>query len=280
MSQRTRTHYYPAEEVTAMQNKYGGKRCIYSQRDAAVEWSHQLDAALDSTRRLEWMLARNLRQDRHPLHATEVRENLVPVSVELHARSNRGVPTLTLFPHVEDVLARSLEYELQIASPRCKQGALPPYEVGYDGLHIDYRAHMPGNRPSTWGIYRFEDRVHYSPIQCPGIRVPGGLQPFPVIHTLLSVPFVVLHQAPRLISMSPLTPDQSKVLLVIMQLWSWDPDVVAGPQGVAVAASNNIFQDVPSIASRTATLETISSRIVEVQAFAPGPAPAPSLEQT
>ncbi|KAJ7276635.1 hypothetical protein C8J57DRAFT_1309898, partial [Mycena rebaudengoi] len=59
----------------------------------------------------------------------------------------------------------------------------------------------------------------------------NGHTSWPVIPTLLSIPFALLHQVPRLASMAPLTAYQSNLLRVaqdIIRLWSWDPVV---PQG-------------------------------------------------
>ncbi len=80
-----------------MEAFYGGKKCIITNLSRNVHWSHMLDAAsvVSNTRvclnpyrilhkmltmnQLAFsMLSRNLRADRHPRHAAEVRENLVP----------------------------------------------------------------------------------------------------------------------------------------------------------------------------------------------------------
>ncbi|KAJ7213593.1 hypothetical protein GGX14DRAFT_445505 [Mycena pura] len=241
------------------------------------------------------MLERNLRDDRHPNHAGEVRENLVPVTSTPHGRMDTGVPSLTLFPH-EDILARTLEFELDVASIRQSEvnagnadPGRPPYNIAYDGLPVDCRVHMPCNREERSGINRYVDGtgwVNYSPMQCPGIRVPGVTTPFPVIPTLLSVPFAVLHQVPRLASMSPLTAYQHNVLSVgldVIRLWSWDPVVPQGVPSLAVPTSaaaglqnnNNAFQNIISIASRTTTLQDILPRVGEASTF-PGRLGAPT----
>jgi len=46
---RTATHEYPQEELEAMINFYGNKRCLISQMLVSVEWSHIMDAALVET---------------------------------------------------------------------------------------------------------------------------------------------------------------------------------------------------------------------------------------
>ena len=45
----TTTHKYPQEELEAMINFYGNKRCLISQMLVSVEWSHILDIALVET---------------------------------------------------------------------------------------------------------------------------------------------------------------------------------------------------------------------------------------
>ena len=48
-SVRTTTYTYPWAELDAMTNFYGGKRCVISLMRTYVEWSHTLDAALESS---------------------------------------------------------------------------------------------------------------------------------------------------------------------------------------------------------------------------------------
>ena len=78
------------------------------------------------------MLDRKLRQDRHPAHAAEVRENLVPcklfhlspcalinfiinlpVNVDIHSYMDCGIAGATIFLH-EDLLVRTLVFELEL----------------------------------------------------------------------------------------------------------------------------------------------------------------------
>ncbi|KAJ7213592.1 hypothetical protein GGX14DRAFT_619113 [Mycena pura] len=265
-----------------MEAFYGGKRCVYTRTKIVVKWSHQLDTTLASSE-LQWMLRRNLRDDRYPRHAGEVRENIVPgkVSVSLHAfpcltaaladatchhRTSIGIPSLTLFPH-EDLLARTLEYELEVASIRQSQveagnadPGRPPYDTAYG---VGCRVHMPSNLAQSEGITRYDPDTLpaiaiYSPSQCPGIGVPGVVAPFPVIPTLLSIPFALLHQD-------------------IIRLWSWDPvapGVVPGlvvPASAASGSQNDAFQNVPSVASRTTTFQDILLRVGEAGTFPGAP---------
>ncbi|KAJ7045492.1 hypothetical protein C8F04DRAFT_436121 [Mycena alexandri] len=231
------------------------------------------------------MLDRELREDRHPAHAAEVRENLAPVVSNLHKRSDVGVPSLTLFPH-EDVLACTLEYELEVAKIRQSlvdagknDPGRPPYVVGYGDVQVVHcRAHMPGDLDFRSSIFRFVSSSSmpvYPPSACPGIGTSN--EPFPVIRTLLSIPFAVLHQLPRLQSMAPLTTYQHNVLRLateITRLWSWDPVPASGPHGTVVPASASTtlsnpdpFKNLGSVASRTATLESIWKRIGEPITF-------------
>ena len=46
---RTTTHEYPREELNAMFEFYGGKRCVIQRSQSAVEFAHVLDAALESS---------------------------------------------------------------------------------------------------------------------------------------------------------------------------------------------------------------------------------------
>jgi hypothetical protein len=61
--------------------------------------------------------------------------------------------------------------------------------------------------------------------QCPGIDPPHA-NPFPVILTLLSIPFSVLYNLPRLsglVTSSPFRCDLANMALEIVSLWAWDP---------------------------------------------------------
>jgi hypothetical protein len=84
----------PQQELDAMISFYGGKRCVIQRMLTAVEWSYILDPSNEISERVSQyfiissamtplkmrllMLTHKLRQDRHPGHAAEVRENIVP----------------------------------------------------------------------------------------------------------------------------------------------------------------------------------------------------------
>ena len=66
----------------------------------------------------------------------------------------------------------------------------------------------------------------YLNVDCPGIDDPASQNVFPVIETLLSIPFSLLHTLPRLIAMVPLSRYQHQLItmgLEITRLWWWDP---------------------------------------------------------
>jgi len=68
--------------------------------------------------------------------------------------------------------------------------------------------------------------TRYNASDCPGIDDPTSARPFPVISTLLSIPFSLLHTTPRLAALLPLSTYQTELLAMaveIIRLWWWDP---------------------------------------------------------
>jgi hypothetical protein len=66
----------------------------------------------------------------------------------------------------------------------------------------------------------------YNASDCPGIDPPSD-SPLPIIRTLLSIPFTLLHNVPRLSGMVPRSQYQRDLLRMaeeIIYLWSWDPN--------------------------------------------------------
>jgi hypothetical protein len=79
-----------------MMDFYDGKTCVLTHNRLAVHWAHMLDAALLTSNQrvrhtfhlqLSSMLTLklqlisfdgHLRQDKHPSHAAEIRENVIP----------------------------------------------------------------------------------------------------------------------------------------------------------------------------------------------------------
>ncbi|KAM6492020.1 hypothetical protein JOM56_011744, partial [Amanita muscaria] len=85
------------------------------------------------------MLTRKLRQDRHPRHAAEVQENIVPLRSDHHNAVDEQPPRAALFLH-EDILARTLAYEQdlhqwRIAELEAGRGdpGRPTYEEAFGG---------------------------------------------------------------------------------------------------------------------------------------------------
>ncbi|KAJ7130260.1 hypothetical protein C8R44DRAFT_978392 [Mycena epipterygia] len=251
----TSRHSYPVQEIRAMENFYGGKRCCITKSINSVEWSHQLNAAAISSK-LQWMLERNLRENRHPTHGAEVRENLVPLSVTYHKMVDKGATGLTLFPH-EDVVAKTLEYELDVREWRLNEvnagrgdPGRPSYISGYPagslsktdpaiGPVLPCRLHMSARSPNPELILvQGTPPKIYPPDQCPGY---GADDQFPIINTLLSIPFAILHQTPRLSALMPIDQYQAQMVNMateIMFLYGWDPVVAApiSPSAVSVRA--------------------------------------------
>jgi hypothetical protein len=74
----------------------------------------------------------------------------------------------------------------------------------------------------------FVNVVHrriYDASDCPGVYPPSD-NAFPIIRTLLSIPFSLLHTVPRLSAMLPRSQYQHELIAMgeeILFLWSWDP---------------------------------------------------------
>jgi hypothetical protein len=66
----------------------------------------------------------------------------------------------------------------------------------------------------------------YGTADCPGVDNTTNLNHFPIINTLLSIPFSLLHTLPRLAAMRPMSLHQIKLMAMaglIVNLWDWDP---------------------------------------------------------
>ncbi|KAJ3850426.1 hypothetical protein EV368DRAFT_45306 [Lentinula lateritia] len=246
VTQRTRTHQYPTKELDAMIRFYGGEMCSITKDMTGTEWAHLMDTALSgSNEMLDWMLRRNLREDRHPRHAAEVRENVVP-SDNLHGgRFDSNPCTMTLFLH-EDILVRTLAYELDVVEWRLKEveegrgdPGRPQYSHGYPVL-TEHRLHLNPLTLRRVAITRYidDEPVQYFSRSCPGIDTCAPREQFLVIQTLLSIPFSVLHTVPRLAAFTGRSSYQRKVLEMgqhIMDLWDWDPPSSSNPISTSVA---------------------------------------------
>ncbi|KAJ6600800.1 hypothetical protein B0H10DRAFT_1824465, partial [Mycena sp. CBHHK59/15] len=194
----------------------------------AVQYAHQLDAALNSsTYFLKWMLERKLRQPRNEAHAAELRENLAP--------SVRYSCTRTPRSSTSDVLDRALAYELELqafrlAEVRASRGDLgrPPYEMAYPNITHDTYGPVTQHR---WHSRHDSDvlrgQIIYQCTACPGVPpAPGPNGQFPILDTLLSIPFSLLSNLPRLSAIAPYSEYQHHLIAMgskIIQLWSRDP---------------------------------------------------------
>ena len=157
-------------------------------------------------------------------------------------------PRATLFLH-EDTLARTLAYEQdlhqwRIAELEAGRGdpGRPTYEEASGRLH-SFGCHASPVLQAFGGTQFTQHRLHAAcslePIMrneggrpvfdhwdCPGIDNPTSLNPFPIIDTLLSIPFSLLHTLPRLAAIAPLSVYQRQLVtmgLEIVSLWWWDP---------------------------------------------------------
>ncbi len=87
----------------------------------------------------------------------------------------------------------------------------------------------------------------YTSADC-GIYNPTSRQNFPVIDTLLSIPFSLLYTLPRLASMLPISLYRQKLLTFgseIIRLWWWDPTpkMIADPKKIAVSKKRKYQSD-------------------------------------
>ncbi|KAF8334436.1 hypothetical protein F5887DRAFT_1139377 [Amanita rubescens] len=190
--------------------------------------------------RLSQMLVRKLRQDRHPRHAAEVQENVVPLRADHHSALDEWPPLATLFLH-EDILARTLAYEQDLHQWRITEleagrgdPGRPTYEEAilqvFGGTQSTQHRFHAANSLSPFLRNEGNGQVRalhvYEHQDCPGIDDPTSRKPFPIIDTLLSIPFSLLHYLPRLAAIVPTSVYQRQLVtmgLEIVSLWWWDP---------------------------------------------------------
>ncbi|KAJ7902365.1 hypothetical protein B0H13DRAFT_2026560 [Mycena leptocephala] len=235
-------------EYQALLHFYGAgvKTCAVTRRTNEVELSPQLPYCSASPERLQWMLSRKLREDRYtdPEHACAIRENVIPLAVELHNAMKNRLPSAILIVH-EDILARTYAYELEVKVLRkqwIKDGkgdpGRPPYAHGYPTLsaaQLDPEGTLSvREQPNAWGPvtqhrlhlsqHLFQACIHRNPLYSlvsqliPGDRdvatgVPKKPSDLLTIDTLLSIPFCHPQHPPIDILLSN----------EIQFLWSWDP---------------------------------------------------------
>ena len=89
-----------------------------------------------------------------------------------------------------------------------------------------HRFHYGGTTSALLREDQFNNFTTYRSTDCPGIDNLTSATPFPVIETLLSIPFSLLHTTPRLATLLPLSVYQKELLAMaveIIHLWWWDP---------------------------------------------------------
>ncbi|CAA7258788.1 unnamed protein product [Cyclocybe aegerita] len=139
---------------------------VYSAVEIFVLWSNSMGIqghiSLSALRRLEEMANRNLLEKINEKHAVDLRTNLLP-QPGLLLDMDSPLPQMTLFLR-EDVLARTLSYEIDLAKyrlARVRAGhadpGRPPYEKVFPTLDLkdrlsvgpttDHRVHYVGRDP-------------------------------------------------------------------------------------------------------------------------------------
>jgi hypothetical protein len=83
--------------------------------------------------------------------------------------------------------------------------------------------------------------IFYYAKDCPGIYNPASQNHFPIIDTLLSIPFSLLHNLPRLSVISPFDIHQQQLIAMsseILCLWWWDPSPEMIKQSLEIRNQN------------------------------------------
>ncbi|KAI0275731.1 hypothetical protein BC826DRAFT_1114315 [Russula brevipes] len=138
-------------------------------------------------------------------------------------------PIATLFLH-EDLVARTLAFELDLKQWRLAEieaGRGDPGRPNYlDAFSLPFTEHRWHSRGSA--IVNLDDEEIYYARDCPGVHPPSD-NAFPIVQTLLSIPFSLLHTVPRLSAIVPRSQYQHELIAMgedILFLWSWDPSPV------------------------------------------------------
>ena len=104
-------------------------------------------------------------------------------------------------------------------------------------VNAEHRWHAA---PSLQICIRLENggATSFYPQDCPGIDNPYSQNHFPIIDTLLSIPFSLIHNLPRLGGIVPLSLYQQQLITMgheIIRLWWWDPspDEIKEYEGIA-----------------------------------------------
>jgi hypothetical protein len=107
--------------------------------------------------------------------------------------------------------------------------------------------------------------ILYRKEQCPGVDPPHP-DPFPVINTLLSIPFSLLHNLPRLsglVNSSDYRSDLLTMSVEIATLWAWDPDALPPIrqllQLISAIKCHGQFMMIPDEIQRSQTCARVAS---------------------
>jgi hypothetical protein len=182
-----------------------------------------------------------------------------------------GLPHMTLFLH-EDILARTLAYEQDLRQWRISEleaGRSDPGRPKYEEVQslsfiwcfvsllqafggtpnsiTQHRCHA-GDGFSFFLRNEGSDLVPnpqiYSHVDCPGFDNPTSLKHFPVINTLLSIPFSLLHNLPRMAGIAPISAHQRQLVAMgaeIVALWWWDPSPDMIENAAKIRLQNSIL---------------------------------------
>jgi len=139
------------------------------------------------------------------------------VRCDVHGGMNDIPPCWTLFLH-EDIIARTLAYKLDLKTYRLNEIEVgredtgrPTYKEVFGASWIPLPSLLLSspNQGCRWHCAPNMDPIFfipmvtvYRPEDCPGVE-PYSAHQFPLINTLLSIPFSLLHTLPRLTSMAP-----------------------------------------------------------------------------
>ncbi|KIJ99675.1 hypothetical protein K443DRAFT_162441 [Laccaria amethystina LaAM-08-1] len=263
-SVRTGTDVVPTLKLGAMMAFYEGA-CVITHITQSLRWAHMLNSAINPSHRLKEMLDRHLREDRHPAHAAEVRENIVPLRVDLYIGMDSPRTFRTLFLH-EDIIAKTLAYERHLKMYRLNEieaGRVDPGRPTHDEVFggCKKNLHRWHCAPTAYPVETAPTYQIYKPADCPGVE-PYSSNQFPPVNTLLSIPFSLLHNLPRLTSMASSSKYHSDLVTMgqeIVSLWYWDPlPNHEGQLNTSVCMGNNPCSALPvPISNRSDTFEAL-----------------------
>ena len=175
---------------------------------------------------------------------------------------------MTLFLH-EDILARTLAYEQDLRQWRiseleagrsdpgrpkyeevgnhCRPFGVLPHQYllqafgGTPNSTTQHRCHA-GDGPIFFSRNEGSDLVPnpqiHSYVDCPGFDNPTSLKH----NTLLSIPFSLLHNLPRLAGIAPISAHQRQLVAMgaeIVALWWWDPSLDVIENSAKIRLQNN-----------------------------------------